>query len=282
MRFFKQFRVHILLQKASKQKNLNKAILYYKKILSIDPKILSVYNYIGLCYFELSDFKNAENYFLEAISKFTPDFKSQYEVFYNLAFTYHQMESFELASKYYEKAISKNPDYPFSYKNYAYLLFSEKKYKESLEMFKRYLSFEKDAEVENNIAVIYEEMGKTSEAKRFYLKSIETNPKYVVSYLNLVDLYFEEKNIDEAFNILEKGKSSNPYSSDIFFKLSQLYYEQKDFQKSIEYGEKAIHFGANTVETHKLLEKSRFEIGDIEGAQNERQIIEKLEKQKNR
>jgi tetratricopeptide (TPR) repeat protein len=280
MKFLKKLRVHILLQKASKQKNLHKAIYYYRKILSITPEIVSVYNYIGLCYFELSDFKTAEQYFIEAISKFTNEFKSQYEIYYNLAFTYHQQESFKLASEYYEKAIQNNSNYPFSYKNYAYLLFNEKKYIKSLEMFKKYLTFERDGEVENNIGVIYEEIGKTTEAIKYYIKSIETDSHYIVSYLNLSDLYLEKKDTENALNLLLKGIESNPYSQHLFFKLSKLYHQEKEYQKSIEFGEKAVHFGSNPIEIHKILENSRKEIGDIEGALNERVIIDKLEKQK--
>jgi len=167
MNFLNKFRISFLLKKASKQIDLNKAISIYLKILKIDSNLPAIYNYIGLCYFELKDYLNSEKYLLQSIEKFNENFKSQDEVFYNIAFCYHFQKKYTESEYYYQKVINLYPKYKYSYKNYGYLLVELKKYKEAINIFSKYLEFEKDAETLNNIGFIYDEMGKISKAIEF-------------------------------------------------------------------------------------------------------------------
>lgn len=209
MNFFNKFKISFLLKKASKQTNLNKAISLYLKILKIDSKLSAVYNYIGLCYFELNDYLNSEKYFLQSIENFSENFKSKDEVFYNIAFCYHFQKKYKESEYYYQKVIMLYPKYKYAYKNYGYLLVELKKYKEAISIFSKYLEFEKDAETLNNIGYIYDEMGKFSRAIDYYNQSIEVDYYFKPAYENLLSIYKHANNSVKFNELLEKAKTYN-------------------------------------------------------------------------
>lgn len=80
------------------------------------------YNYIGVCYYELEDWKNALKYFEMGVARFSLTKKEQYRLgrlYFNMGFCYYSLGNASDAVTYYEKAIASN-DINDSTLSYAY------------------------------------------------------------------------------------------------------------------------------------------------------------------
>ncbi len=262
MEYFKKRKISKLLKKASKQ-GVNSAILTYHKILKLEPDLPAVYNYIGLCYFELTDYDNAEKNFLLSIEKFNDDFKSQYEVYYNLAFTYQSKQEYDKAEKYYKMSMNLNKDYIFTYKNYAYLLFQNKKYKDALNMFEKYNSFGEEAEVYNNIGIIYEELNNNKEAVKSYQKSILTDESYALAYNNLGVLYINEKKYDEAAKLFDKAIEYDSSLVDAYNNYASVLVIDKKYNLALDLYNRALKINPNNSVILINLAKLYSYLGDL-------------------
>jgi len=241
---FKERKIKKLLKKASKQ-GLNSAIMTYNKILELDDSLAAVYNYIGLCYFELVDYENAQKYFFLSIEKFSDEFKSEYEVYYNLAFTFQSSSKNEEAEKYYKISMNLNKEYKFTYKNYAYLLFQEKRYKEALDMFEKYNSFGEEAEVYNNIGIINEELANKSKAIKSYEKSIEIDETYALAYNNLGVLYLNDKKYNDASKLFDDAIKFDSTLVDAYNNLASIFVLDKKYNAAISLYTKALKVSPN-------------------------------------
>jgi len=240
MSFFKNRKINKLLDKASKQKDLYRAVENYKKIIELDDSFPAIYNYIALCYFELNDYQLSEEYFKKAIEKFNDDFKSKVEVYYNLAFALHSQNKYKDAQKYYEKAIEEDPSYSFTYKNFGYLLFSDKQYKKALKTFKKFLTFNEDAETYNNIAIIYEELNNNKEAIKCYNLAIKTDNTYALAYNNLGAIYMAEKKYKKAGELFDKAIENDRSLVDAYNNLATINFIDKKYNLSLSLYQKAL------------------------------------------
>ena len=246
MEYFKNRKIAKLLKKAAKQ-GVYSAIDTYNKILEINPDLPAVYNYIGLCYFELTDYEKAKKYFHDAIEKFTEDFKSQYEVYYNLAFSYHSLDEAEQAEKYYKMSMNLNKDYKFVYKNYGYLLFNLKRYKEALDMFEKYNSFGEEAEVFNNIGIIYEELNDNDKAIEYYEKAIKIDDKYALAYNNLGALYMSLKNYKKAAELFDSAIKHDVSLTDAYNNLATVFTIDEKYNAALALYEKALKINPRNI-----------------------------------
>ncbi len=263
MNIFKQRKINKLLKKASKQRDLYKAIEKYMQVLSIDDKLPAIYNYIALCYFELNDYKEAEEFFKKSINNFNEDFNSKEEVYYNLAFTLHSQGKNKEAEEFYKKAIEINKNYSFTYKNYAYLLFSEKRYKESLGMFNKYTNFVEDAETYNNIAIIYEELNNEQKAIEFYEKAISTDSEYALAYNNLGVLYMTNKDYKKAAELFDKAIEKDSSLCDAYNNLASINIMFKKYNLALELFKKALILAPYQKSIRLNIAQSYYYLNDI-------------------
>lgn len=86
--------------------NVNKAIVYLKKILTMKPTQVDTWNELGLCYAMLNDFDKAEKHFKKALR-----FKGEdSEILGNLGMVYIEQEKLDLAKEVLEKALQIDPE----------------------------------------------------------------------------------------------------------------------------------------------------------------------------
>ncbi|TCO73615.1 tetratricopeptide repeat protein [Marinisporobacter balticus] len=86
--------------------NVQEAINYLKKILTIKPTQVDTLNELGLCYAGMHDFKNAEKYFVKGLQFQENDA----EILSNLGMTYMESGKFDLAREVLEKSIKINAE----------------------------------------------------------------------------------------------------------------------------------------------------------------------------
>lgn len=101
-------------------------------------------------------------------------------------------------------------------------------------------AFKESAELNNNIAACFAEIGQYGEAERHYHKSIATSPQNWEYHFNLAVLYLDEKKYEKSIAHLEQAIALNPKDVKIFNALGRAHYEQGDIKLASEYFEKAL------------------------------------------
>jgi superkiller protein 3 len=87
-----------------------KSIIYFKRIIEIDPNNYRAHYNLGIAYFNLNRFEEALNSYKIAIS-IKPDYKHGY---YNIGLVHEATEDLEKAIEAYEKALEFDPNYIYA------------------------------------------------------------------------------------------------------------------------------------------------------------------------
>ncbi|MEO6588343.1 MAG: tetratricopeptide repeat protein [Pyrinomonadaceae bacterium] len=99
---------------------------------------------------------------------------------YNLGLAYYQNKEYQLAADELNKSLSTSPDYRI------------------------------DDKIYNNRGLAFQELGKTQEAKRDFIKAVELNPKSIEAIVNLGALYFNEGSYTSAETEFKKAVELKP------------------------------------------------------------------------
>ena len=193
----------------SGQKKIDQAIKCYEKGIEIDPNFAMLYNNLGLLYFNHKsngNIKKAENFYKKSI--FLD--KSIYEPHNNLGMLYSSINKFKESIASYKRAIELNPNHAVAY---------------------------------HNLGTAYVSLGEFEEAKNNFKNAIKLVPDFIYAHRSLSritkytiqnDHYDKLKKLYESTN--EEQKEGKMYLS---FSLGKVYEDIKDFDKSFFYYKKA-------------------------------------------
>ena len=99
--------------------------------------------------------------------------------------------------------------------------------KSSLDEYLETQNYNSDRGGRTNIANIYHYQGLLAQAEKEYLGAIKVEPVYMLSYLNLADLYRSQQRNDKAISILKQGLSNVETSAAIHYSLGLAYIRDK-------------------------------------------------------
>jgi len=175
---------------------LTKARDLYMEILKDEPKNHEVWDLLGILYYQVKDYLEAEVCIKKAV-------EIQPELYYceNLARLYLDKGDFELAIGFYEELININQN------NYEYQF---------------------------NLAMAYKNHHDWEKAKQAYYKAIEINPKSHEAYFNLAYLCFNENRPQDAVECYKKALEINPEDWESVYFLALAYMQIKDYEKGLE------------------------------------------------
>lgn len=77
-----------------------------------------------------------------------------------------------------------------------------------------------------HIGVAYDYKELTDEAKKYYERAINVDPKFTPAYEGLAICLYKEKEVNKAINLLRKAIEIDPYGPDAYYNLAQMYHEQ--------------------------------------------------------
>ena len=176
---------------------------------------------------EYNLFKNSKDYTNQRVGKTESRLP---EIVKNIALIYVQKGEVDLAISAIKEARAINPDdvnLLLSEADLYIKLGDREKFKELMK-----LAVQKDPDnaiLYYNLGVINGEQGEFDEAKKFYLKSLELDPSYTATYLNLVGLILEgEGPIVEEMNKLVTSRKASDLD-----KYDQLEEKELDFTKNV-------------------------------------------------
>lgn len=113
-------------------------------------------------------------------------------------------ESMEYAAEYFKKAIQLEPKNPQIHNNYGQYLFVTEKYPEAVEQFKisantiGYINRDNSL---NNLAQTYLKMNKLDDAKLYFLRALQVNPRLAEALFGLSECYYLLDQMDAANDV---------------------------------------------------------------------------------
>ncbi len=168
----------------------------YKKSSELNPEYSYYKSLIALSYFELEDYENSLNTYLEYLEKFGES-----------SWIYNRIGNvFEEGYKNYEKAIEY---YDFS------------------------VSYEDNSYAHERKGIIYQNSNRYDEALSEFSRVQEFSPEISSSYFYLINLYISYDKFEEAIEVSKKLIDLSPEDPDIYYKLSLIHEKQDDYVKAI-------------------------------------------------
>ena len=123
-----------------------------------------------------------------------------------------------------------------------------------------------------NLGVVSSELGEKQDARNYYNKAIELDPKMQNAYLNLVSLVLEQENaIVEEMNSLGTSRAENMKYDELKSKREAIYMECVPIlQKLIEIDSKS------NIEAIQTLKNIYATVGDTEGFSKMKSLLEQI------
>jgi|GEM_PF-2880058 len=223
----------------SKQKDCNAAIKQCESILKLQPDHSGTYIILGDCYLRMDMYDKAAATYQKGIryNSKNPKF------FYNFALACFRLKNFESAFIYAHKAISLKPDYPQAYYLAGSVKFEERDY---------------------------------SCAQKYLALAIKHKPDYADAYLVLGRIHIEMNEPDKGLLLFAKASQIDPSNPIIYYEQGVIHYKNKNYASAREYFEKSLKFNGEFAPAHWKLAKTYIALGENEKAQNEYDILKKM------
>ena len=261
-------------------KEYDKSLTMYKELKSL--------NFTGIekQYFALNIITNMEEAFdnkllrdasVQAKTHSNPTekkSKSRYpEIIKNMALIYNQMGDTEKALGAMLEARAENPDdlnLILTEANVHYTMGNIDKFKSLLEYATELDS--ENPELQYNLGVIAAEANDVENAKKYYTRAIELNPKYINAYINLAALILgQEESIIDQMNNLGTSAADDRRYDELRLERKELYFE------AIPYLEQAIDIDSNNFQAARTLSNIYSATGDDAKAKEYRDLANSLE-----
>ena len=236
-----------------------------RKLIDSNPKVVFLYNLMGLILSAQREVDQALEYYEKGI-KIDPNFSTIYN---NLGLLFANDKSDNTkAENFYKKSISLNYKNPEAHNNLGSLYKSLNKFKEAISCYKEAVSIDpKFIHAYHNLGSSYTAMGNFVEAKKNFYKVIKINPSYtnshrtlsrIINYTNDEEHFHEMKKIYKQIDINDTENKTN-----ITFALGKAYEDIRDFDKSFEFYKEA-----NTIYNKKVNFSIEYEIDKCEKIKN--------------
>ena len=236
MKSFKK-RIHTLLE-LYKSKNLSKAEIYNKNLLREFPKVVYLYNILGLILSDLGKGDEAIDCFI-AGTKVQPNNLDNALIYNNLGSIYFSRNNNIEAEHNYKKSININNKISDPHNNLGNLFLKLNKYKEAISSYQEAIDINPKFYVAHyNIGVAYKNIGKFADASKHFNEAINLNSDFFTAHRSLSQITNYKKN-DSHLNLLnekyrdkkiEKGKKT-----ELAFALAKASEDINDIKNAFQY-----------------------------------------------
>ena len=245
-----------------KSGNLSKAELLTKKTIDKNPKVVFLYNLLGLILAEQKKDEEAIKCYEKGIS-INPNFGMIYNNMGLLFFKNKSFNSIKKAEKFYKKAISLDKKIPEPHNNLGNLYDYINKINDAIYCYKKAIDINpKFSYAHHNLGTAYVAIGKFDDAKKHFKESIKLNPTFVVThrslsriikYTNNEDHFNELKKIYGKTNIKDSGKKI-----ELGYALGKAYEDVKKFDQAFSCFKEANQLQREKINFSLKIEKSKF------------------------
>ncbi|MBA1337264.1 MAG: Tetratricopeptide (TPR) repeat [Pelagibacterales bacterium] len=215
-----------------KSKKLLEAEKYNKALIIEYPKVVYLYNLLGLILTEQNKLKEALEYYNCGL-KFDP---TNSMIYNNIGTIYKSTENFFESEANYKKSIELNKQSAESHNNLGILYLAMNRYKDSVECFKTAIEVNKNFFPSYyNLANSYYNTGDFISAKKYFLKTILLNPKFYSAHRNLSQIIKynkENPHFKELKNLFDDKSNNLENKTEISFALGKAFEDIKNYDKS--------------------------------------------------
>lgn len=223
-------------------RQFSEAINTFRAVLRANPRNLEAEFYLGTCFEQKGEPREAAKVFSELLQKTKPasgalseEQKNNRALFQqHLALAYQDLGENEKAIAIYEEMIAgeadPNPHYLFLLVN-AYRL--NRDLEKALTLGKQF--YEKDPK-EAALGLVYAralaDSGKTGQGADIISKLIQQDPSNLDLYINLSQIHLQGKRYTDAERAVRRAQEKEPDNERFKFQLGSIYERQKDFDRA--------------------------------------------------
>ena len=246
-----------------KSGNLSEAEILTKKLINDNPKVVFLYNLLGLILAEQKKDDQAIKCYEKGIN-IDPSFAMIYNNMGLLFFKNKAAENIKKVENFYKKAISLNKKIPEPHNNLGNLYDYLDKIHDAINCYKKAIDINpKFSYAHHNLGTAYVTIGKFDKAKKHFKESIKLNPNFTITHRSLSRIT-KYNNDDEHFIELKKiYKNLNINDSEkrieLGYALGKAFDDTKNFDQSFKHYEEANLLQRKKIDFSLKIEKGKFE-----------------------
>jgi Tfp pilus assembly protein PilF len=193
------------------EKEYDKALIEYKKMLELEPKHRDAHYWIASIYMGKNMLKEAQEHFEIQIVNNPESDMAHFE----LGGIYYRAGRLQNAERMWKQALELNPQIPLAHNNLGLIYMNTNKPKEAEEELKKEIMVNpKGDKAYFNLGMLYANIGKTRDAEEAWKKAIQANPDHIESYARLAMMYHSQGNIPAlkycVFQLQKRGVQVPP------------------------------------------------------------------------
>ena len=244
-------------------KNHEQAIIIMKRLLSRNPKSVSMAQKLANLYIETRQFRQAKDIYDSILLKAAPTS----ETLYQYAILSTQLYDTGTAEKIFKKVIKMDPENATAHKDLGVIYLNQRLFDYADDEFKTALDLAPD-----NFDIVFEyanylyAISRYKEADEFYKKALELEDDVVAKALSAINK-IELNELDEAENLILSALHDQPEHEYIQFLAGRIFYSMKKYEDAKIYFIKSLEQNPDK-ETKNLLALSYYELGEYEKALN--------------
>lgn len=154
------------------------------------------------------------------------------ELFYAMGQTCYELKRYALALEYFNKTLLLKSDFSKAYVGRGIVLIALERYEEAITELKKSLNniiFHEPESAYYNIAIAYARMNNYESAVASLKTSIQLNPKFVPSYIELGRIYQKMGKLEYSASVFQGILEYYPELPQAHFMLGRVYLEQKKY-----------------------------------------------------
>jgi len=248
-----------------KMRQYERALPLLEKAIGLNPNYEDAYYYIGSAYQEASKFDKAA----EAYAKYL-EFKPEniWEVYYRLGVCYSELGQFDKAILNFEEAIKEKPQEVRIVYELAQSYEKSKQYDKAEETYKKIsqLTPEDPIRPYRAILMMYDKAKMSDKAIAVAREITNMQPNNYENFYNLGFMYQNAKKYKEAIEAFKKTIELNPGYEYAYSSVGYIYYQLENFAKAVEYYKKLVEIVAENADYWFILGVSYMQLKDFNSA----------------
>ena len=233
-------------------KDYDKALLYYKKALELDPKNIKAVFQIGNVHFKKRLYEQAANTYMKVLkSKKSKNYTSQIN---SRAMSLTDEKEYKLAEKLLKKVINVDPKLVNAHINLGYIYSELGNHSSSLKPWLKAYELSPSSDIVlYDIGYAYHSLKKYELAMEYYKKCLKVNSKYVNAYVNMADIFLKLKQYDKSIEESKKVLSIDKNNFYGHFNLAEAKYLKGQVDEALKYFLKTYDLKTNDIDTLNYL-----------------------------
>lgn len=214
-----------------------KALDYYKKAITKNPKNAETFAKIGKTYNAINDRRTAFDFFARAVELNRNDYKSYFEI----GAIFNDIGKKSDAKIMLDNALRIKPDFIEASELLAVVLCALNKYDDAISVYKDAIKYDpQNYQLYYSMGVVRSEVRDFNEAKECYEQAIKLNPELYDAYFSLGQIYLLRGELLEAENMFKKALYDKDLIAKSYYQLAKVYMLNGEEIKAVTYIEYAI------------------------------------------